>query len=375
MGAVTGRAIQDDRVRALEAHLAVRAGTYYPDLGVGPVPVALERRRIRDRSAMYTFRVGPSERSHRIVVKVFTATGPVDDVVAGGGRPMLAAPTDPVQRPRLEFDALEDVRSRVGGAGDPRVGALRAFEFLQQYPAIVMEFVDLPTLRDLVIRDSLAPWRGRTSRTADAVRNVGVWLRAYVGGGSSREVWRAGRDDYLEGLDRFRDYLRAELGPGMVGMLQDVRAAAVESLPDQLPVGLAHGDFAARNVFVGPEARVTVFDILSRWRKPIHESLAYFLVSLRTLGPQLASSGLAISRDRLDRLERAFLEGFADGAWVAREPVALFELLVLMDRWSSFVARARLRRGPLSAARAHLGLARPHFRAEAARLMRTVTGR
>jgi hypothetical protein len=49
-----------------------------------------------------------------------------------------------------------------------------------------------------------------------------------------------------------------------------------------------------RNIMVGPGSRITAFDTGARWRVPVYEDVAYFLVKLESNRLQVFSRGLAV---------------------------------------------------------------------------------
>ncbi len=88
---------------------------------------------------------------------------------------------------------------------------------------------------------------------------------------------------------------------------------------------------------MGLDGRVTVFDTQSKWRTPVYEDIARFLVSLHASGPQMSSLGLMYDAGLLAMFEREFLRGnFAD-APVPRTAIPLFEIQHLLAMWVSLV--------------------------------------
>jgi hypothetical protein len=143
-------------------------------------------------------------------------------------------------------------------------------------------------------------------------------------------------------------------------------------LPAELPLGTGHGDFVSRNVFCSSAGRVTVFDPSPLWRVPVYEDLARMLtVGLRLVDVHAFSQGTALAAPMLQGYEEALLRGYFGADAVPRRTVRLFQLLVLLDKWSDHVSK-RSRGGgtPRRAARAAMkGAAERHYRREATRLV------
>ncbi|MEO8494842.1 MAG: hypothetical protein ABI614_07210, partial [Planctomycetota bacterium] len=118
------------------------------------------------------------------------------------------------------------------------------------------------------------------------------------------------------------------------------------TLAHDLPLGLAHGDFAPRNVIVSDNGRITVLDTLARWRAPIHENLALFLLSLQL--SRGAKTLLTRSPIGLTTISRAFLSGYRGNAECEWPTLRLFILQALLDRGCSYLS-ARSARNPVAA--------------------------
>jgi aminoglycoside phosphotransferase (APT) family kinase protein len=113
----------------------------------------------------------------------------------------------------------------------------------------------------------------------------------------------------------------------------------VSRLPEPLPTVVSHGDFAPRNILVDDAGRLAVIDLLARWQAPPYEDLAGFLVSLETSRVNTATRGLVFGR-AVERLEPAFLAGYFGSAPVPRRAIRLYELLLVLDKWSARASRA-----------------------------------
>ena len=94
------------------------------------------------------------------------------------------------------------------------------------------------------------------------------------------------REDVIAMFHAYDEFLGRRLGPRRVGDLAR-RAAelAASALPEETPLAVGHGDYAPRNVFVGQDGSLMVFDPMPRWAQPRLEDVCRFLVGLRSAGP------------------------------------------------------------------------------------------
>jgi hypothetical protein len=343
----------DPAAAALAAHVRLRAAHYFDGAEPASVEVHALGTRTRPTSTLHRFGVRVDGRDHGVLVK---ACGRADGGRAGEGRPGATQPRvaplrDARSSLRLEHDALSRIHDHVRRLGDPRFGAVRVLDWLPDAPAIVMDLRDEPSLRAL--------WLGADARgpadLAAAFRNAGAWLRAYHALPTDAvprtvQATRAEFTDFVRALCAFL----AGRGGGersLAAVAEAANGAARRHLPDALPTGLEHGDFAMRNVLVGHGARVTVIDTRTMYRTSIYRDVGYFLADLRcSLAPALARGAVGRAA-RYAECRRAFLAGYFGGA-VPGVAVHLFELQLLLERWSAAAVRADApdRPAPLRAA-------------------------
>jgi phosphotransferase family enzyme len=236
-----------------------------------------------------------------------------------------------------------------------------------------MEVNEQPTLRQLL-------WKGTRfapfvrTELDDAFRHAGAWLREFhrlSGDEAEMGTLRAQRGEVVAALAAYGQFLEERVGATQV--LKDAVSTAIlrarTVLPPALPLGLAHGDFAPRNVFVSPNGRVTVIDMIGKWRAPIYEDLAYFITALRMSGAQRFSHGAAFHRDSLDRYEHEVLIGYFGAEDTPYGPIRVFKLLLLLDKWASLPAWRGRRTVPARVFRAASEtLSRRYFSREVASL-------
>ena len=368
--------------QAFSERLAARARSYFPDLPKEPVRVEMVSSELRRASRLYRFSLHARNERRDVVVKVPLYRGPRGGEIElyarpRPGRPRVAPRTDAHVKAAMEYDALSLIHAHFTALGDARFGTVRPLDFIAERSAIAMDEVKGRRLDQLVGRSSrlhpLPPYRGYDLDVC--FRNAGAWLRAYqaMPKDDGVEVRQATRADFVESARQFGRYLADVLGDREFfdRIVADAARIAGQVLPDALPLGLGHGDYAMRNVLVGESHRVTVFDVLARWRAPIYEDVAYFLIDLQSSWPQILSLGLVTSRARLERYEREFLAGYFGDEPIPLREIRLFETLVLLDKWVARMARLRRPRGPVKAVtvRVMVLLMKRSFKKSAARLL------
>jgi hypothetical protein len=330
----------------IAALLEERAADYFAELHGESSTARLEHSSLRPFSELYEFTIQSDVMARRVFVKI-----PFLDhsrPQAEADRPRLFPPVIPKQMALLEYNAMQQIRDQFSASGDARFGSVRVLDLLQQPDALVMAKVEGMTLRR-----ASAHAAKRKTRDGDfgiVFQNVGEWLSRYHQLPSLEQTTErsATRADFVAGTERFLDYLAAAgAARWMLSLGESLIRESESTLPETLPLGLAHGDFAPRNVIVSPDHRITVLDTLARWRAPIYEDIALFLLSLRLRSslqtlwssepPQPAGSA------------RAFLAGYfgasrIDGDWPV---IRLFLLQALLDRACSYVA-SRSNGGPVA---------------------------
>ncbi len=297
-------------------------------------PVTLTRIRRRRSSRILRIAVGDPP-SYRLFVKVTPEAGPA---AARGNRPRLVPVTEARARATLELRALQAVEARIGRAGTDRFDVLHPLGIVDDGMALAMlthEGVSLARTLSRLSRARRSPVPPET-----LVEDAGAWLRAFHDAPAPIDLpARQERVvDITAALRAFGDFLLGEHPSRELADLVDRAIGAAASLSDPLPVRPTHGDFAPRNLIVGPDGRLTVSDLLGRWRAPIYEDIATFLVALRS-GRQVALSGGRLLRRPVEILERHFLDGYGGREAVPRRPIAIYEFLLVLDKWSSRLTR------------------------------------
>ncbi|MGH8893195.1 MAG: phosphotransferase [Actinomycetes bacterium] len=362
------RSVAGERV-ALHALAADRARAWFPELVGHRVDVTLSTLGSRPRANLLLLEIGDGGLQRRAVVKIRR-----DPAESAANRPGLVPHVLPAdQQAALEFAGLRGIAAAVDPA-DSRFGVVRALDHLPEMAAVVLEHVDQPTARRALLAAArlgrLSPRRSLRPAVPAVFRHAGAWLRGFH---ATTDTYRleSRQETTAELVPLVADYatfLAGQVGARRTADLATEAAQAIAAtLPARLPTAVGHGDFAVRNLFVDATGRVSVFDPLPRWRAPLHEDLARFLVSVRLLGLQVHSRGAAYSRGWLDARESDFVSGYYGADPAPRGELHAFQLLLLLDKWSAVVSqRGTSHRGRL---RAPAGWVDGYVHGEARRLL------
>lgn len=323
--------------------------------GEGNVKLINERQRLV--SCFYRFKVisGPDE--FRLIVKcVPQAKSPIEQEVTSVQRARMVPPlNDYGKRLQLEYTALEAIHNHFKKFNNPSFGTIRVLDFMEKYQAIIMEENFNPSLLSLFAKTCL--FRNSFYKVADlnsAFYNAGAWLNAY------REVpnmidaipRHSSRDSYNESILELTNYLSDLIGDKQFfeQVEEIVHSNAMKILPENLPLGLGHGDYAMRNILVGKSGIVTVIDTAAKFYVPIYEDIAYFLVRLRLNKLHLLTRGLFISDKMFVGFQSEFLSGYFGKSKIPSNVINLFMIQSLLDNWSSkvsFLTHQSLERSPI----------------------------
>lgn len=345
----------DTSVRRFYGHLQRRAPDFFPELA-GPVHIRLDRHSKRHHSQLLKFSVEDDRSTECVIYKIpFCLSRLEETTFSVEQRPRLFSEIDPLTNGLREFRSLQSVEEHFGGLNDPRFGAIRTFELLEAPYVEVMNYCPDPDLKSLLKR-STRIHRPTNFLIPAAMENAGGWLKEFhsLPDLEHTELRHEYRDSFTAAAERFFSFLADRLGsPSELHPLREqILATAERELPNTLPTAVVHGDFAPRNILVADNAQVTVFDMQRRWRAPLYEDLAYFLMSLKASRPQVRSQGLVFSSCQLTEWEDRFLRGYF-GADVPFARVRLYEILLTLEWWAASVCRLN---GPRVTQRAGLWL-------------------
>ncbi|MEX0818159.1 MAG: phosphotransferase, partial [Pirellulaceae bacterium] len=334
----------NSRAATLATLLESRAANYHAGLRGGAVRSRLERASLRPFSELYEFTISSGATAQRLLVKLpfpNRARPP-----AAADRPRLYWPVAPELLAPLEHAAMRHIEEHFSQLNQPQFGCVRVLDLLHGPDAIVMGKVEGTILR----ASAVASASQRNDRDAvTAFENAGRWLRQFhqLPNLPHTKPRTTTRDDFIAMTNGFADYFpTVGAPPWMASVCEFLMRDSESTLSQDLPLGLAHGDFAPRNVIVSSGTRITVLDTLARWRAPIYEDLALFLLSLQlSRGSRALLAGDSIG---LTTLSRAFLSGYGDDGECEWPVLRLFILQALLDRGCSYVS-ARSARNPVAA--------------------------
>jgi hypothetical protein len=244
----------------------------------------------------------------------------------------------------LQYTAHKTIHDYFTSLGKEQFGAIRVLDYLPQHRAILTEGAREPSLRKLLLRKYPLFAMHASEDLLPAFQNAGKWLRMYHTMPKKEDVnvRDSLRDNYIEAINRLTDFLVKTVGHEAFfrEYVLTVTNKANEFLPASLPLGLGHGDFALRNIFVDEKARVTGFDTLANWRTPIYKDIGYFLNDLKFASPQVISQNSAFRPDQLLAYESSFLKGYFENNPIPYAEIRLYETFALLDRWSSAIAKS-----------------------------------
>ena len=326
------------------SYIREHASSYYPDFINGQIFVELLDKEERPSAILYRYKVSNKTQNRSVFIKVPLRNSTRNQT--GGNdieKPLLFPKTEPNDMHWLHYTALKTIYEYFTGLDKKQLGAIRVLDHLPQYHAIFTEESSDPNLRQLFSRESRFRPPFRHNNLIAPFHNAGNWLREYhlMPKEEDVKVRHPYRDDYIEMITSLTNFLGKTLGNRsfFYNVASIVITKGQEVLPESLPLGLGHGDYAMRNILVGQNARITVLDTFAKWRTPIYEDIGYFLNGLRMSYPQVISQGLAYGSDKLASYEQAFLKGYFGNDPIAYPEIKLFEALALLDKWSSTVSQ------------------------------------
>jgi len=334
---------RDDGLEEAVGHVRANAARYMgipAGNGRVDVRVAGEGRRVRANLLRLELTDGTSRLP--LIVKQTSLPSTPEGRDDPSGRPRLVVRSDYQDRHRFEYLGLRAAHDHFTRLADPRFGSVRALDHLPASRAFVVEHVTDPTLRDRLAGVRRFTPRGR--RLLDqAFRNSGAWLRQFhaLPSPDPGPPLRASVADVARAVRELTDFLGRVTGHGALfaaAARAADRAIQAGAIEDPLPLGLAHGDFAPRNVFVDDDGRVAGFDMAARRQVPAYEDVAYFCMSLQAGTARLAVRWMDPRPPRMAPRTGLFLAGYFGEEAVPDRAIALFLLLVTLDNWARIAA-------------------------------------
>lgn len=329
-----------DQVSIFIDHIREHALRYFPELMKEQIDVQLKSSQERSSATLYRFLVKDASQACSVIVKVPARNvlkGRVTDL--GFEKPLLFPKAEEAEMHLLQYSALVAIDDYFTSLNRKELGTIQVLDYLPDSQAVVMEESRDPKLQVLLLKESRLRSPFGQHRLTSAFQNVGKWLRMYhrMPKQEQVQVRHEHREDYIEGVSKLTDFLASRLGDrsffNQIALM--LAGKARETLPETLPLGLGHGDYAPRNILVGANSRVTVLDTFAKWRTPVYEDIGYFLTGMKMTYPQVVSQGLVFSESQIKAYEQAFLKGYFEHKPIPFPAIRLYEMLTLLDKWSS----------------------------------------
>jgi hypothetical protein len=370
-----------DPAAIFENHIREHAVLYFPGFfSAEQINVQLIDRQNRRSAVLYWFKVKAGTQNRSLIVKMSTRNSRKGRAnILEIKKPLLFPLAEETEMHSLQYTALVTIHEYFISLNKKELGTIRVLDYLPDFQAIVMEESKDPKLQQLLFRESRLRSIFPQNRLTSAFHNAGMWLRIYhkMPKKEQVEVRHEHRDDYIDGIAKLTDFVASRLGddPFLNQLALILTGKAREILPETLPMGLGHGDYAMRNILVGPNSCVTVLDTFAKWQTPIYEDIGYFLTGMKMTYPQVASQGLMFSPGRLRAYEHAFLKGYFAQKPIPYPTIRLYEMLALLDKWSSLLIPSHKRIRKLKGiGDAMTALASLYFKRSAKQLLQEITG-
>lgn len=319
----------------LTEHLSKQASIYYPELVADEVQVTLKLTNHRASATLYHYTIADNSQNHAVLVKMRHGH---QDPKYSSKHPRRYI-VDSEATFGLEHRALSDIYDLFYKQGDERFGAIRILDVLTDYQAIIMTESFAPDLRRMFVRTNRLQSLTKSHDLLPIFRNVGAWLKDFHGlpNNDDIDLCHHTRASFIKSSEQFTKHLAERIGNQAYfeRLLLGISQYAEDNIPEQMPLGRTHGDFAMRNILIEQVHRVVVIDTLAKWQTAIYEDIGYFVVRLWTNQVQVFSQGLAYSTDWVQSCEQAFLKGYFGEESIPEKTIALYKILSLLDQWSA----------------------------------------
>jgi hypothetical protein len=217
---------------------------------------------------------------------------------------------------QAEFTNLRAMAARLGTSEHLHVP--RPYAYWEDVNALITEHRPGPRFSTRIL--AAPPWfasgRARVSLSRTA-RQCGEWLHVY------HDATSRGEGPAID--ERFVSVMRRDLGripprgplQEMRGSIESALDAIVKSLGGRTsPVAVRHGDFCPDNVHLDGDG-ICVFDLSHHVPGPVHDDIAFFLVTLDTMNPY--PRHWTFDRRVARALAAPFLEGYFSAAGAPHE--------------------------------------------------------
>lgn len=325
--------------KKISLHIGDNLFHYYPNLDRPSTTIRLIEQQHRPSSSIYRYQISDRHSQYRILAKGVPEKPDHDPAIEERAR-LVPHSDDFSKELQMEYMALKSIGAHFQGLNDRRFGVIELLDYIPDTNTIIMEENGNPSLRTLFGRTNLLYKALKISpKMHGAFYNAGAWLKSFSSISPDAGIRsRCPRvDDFKDSIVNYSAFLARTSGnKDYFQRIRDITlAAANEHLPDPLPLGLGHGDYAMRNILVGTGDCVTVLDTRANFKVPIYEDIAYFLVHMETNKLQLMTQGIVTRARFLDELKQAFLSGYFEKAAIPSRELSLFQIQLFLDSWSA----------------------------------------
>jgi O-antigen/teichoic acid export membrane protein/aminoglycoside phosphotransferase (APT) family kinase protein len=333
----------------IKATLEHAVGRFATDIGSAPHRVEFLRTHLRSGALIVECNLTGSEGRLPVLVKAVGGDPAVSARAknAAPDRPRLERKESPETIIDREGVTLRAIHEHLRELDDPRFQSIRVLDVFPRPGIVAMERLPHPSLHRLIQGYAVRPWSQPSARLLAGSANAGAWLRAFhsmphLGHTTQHHTTRT---DFITTLHEMLAFI-ADSGTDtafLQRMSDEVISAAEGILPEILPCGLSHGDYAPRNVLVGTDGRVAVIDTPGSSSSTIYLDLGYFLANTWTLMPSVLTGGMLPSNKILEAVEHSFLQGYFRDDSSERDAVHLYRILALLARWATGIQAQRRR--------------------------------
>lgn len=327
------------------AHLRENAPRLFSLDSGASIDVTLRSQVTRSRALLYRYDVRIGSDVHHVLAK--THPQPTIRENAPAPRPQRFK-ANAAEKTEREAAALRLIETHFSSQDPARFGVIHVLDVLPEHQTILMLESPDTGLHPIIMSQSRLRSRSKPADLDRVLENAGAWLRHFdrLPPDASVDQRYDKREDFLLSVKTLTSFLseRTHDQRYFDRLAHQISEEAARTLPTTLPSARLHGDFAARNILVGPNGRVTLIDTLARWHVPIYEDIATFLTWFDINQLQLISGGMAFDPQWIKRCKQAFLRGYFEDEPIPQATIALFQIHHVLDKWTSLAAHFQRRR-------------------------------
>ena len=315
-------------------HLQNNAIQYFPDLNAEQIKVILDSVDRRLNSTLFHYHITDGTSHYPVIAKARTKGQQF--IQKEMERPYRFTLTEGDVL-SLEANALSTIYSHFQQQDNPNLKAIRFLDVLPDHQVIIMIESFDKSLRSFILKQNHLQRLKEKVDLEPAFLNAGAWLRSFHSLPTDEEtiICYETSQTYLEVVEKLIEFAKKYKNDEQYfdHLLAKIKQHTVEILPEALPLGRLHGDYAPRNILLSDNHQITGIDTLARWHAPVYEDIATFLNWLWINQYQVHSQGLMFSAKLLNRYQAAFLRGYFGPETVPTTRIALFRIMVMIEYW------------------------------------------